>query len=226
MPLAPKFSLSVMAADAAVLVFSDTTGTYNALSNPGGYGAPNPEKAAIKWLHKATVKVKSSGTFPQTAIVVDPSAVADSTGQMAVSMGGLFTASSHGVPYLNPLLTTYPLGTVLWDNTLFRYVRVIAVPSGVANAIGTVAVADILFSEWAYSIETSVLYAFDVERVLGWMLKNLPATDSCDLDKWLAEFERVRMDSEAIRLMGCRKHYNNALILLARYQNNFYKDIC
>lgn len=46
MALIPKICLTE-AGDASYVQLYDSTGTYNAVSNPGGYGAPNPTSASI-----------------------------------------------------------------------------------------------------------------------------------------------------------------------------------
>ena len=66
MALILKPTLEVSVSDGSYITFKDMTGTYAAVSNPGGYGSPNPTYSDVKGVRIkiATYSSIASATNP------------------------------------------------------------------------------------------------------------------------------------------------------------------
>lgn len=87
--------------DCKSIRFTDTTGVYNANSNPGGFGAPNPTVASALTAKVLVEKRNSDGTFiTYNLIDVFPTLPSDSQGFVTITaqQAGIGTSATTSFP--------------------------------------------------------------------------------------------------------------------------------
>lgn len=226
MALIPKFSISQVENNPALLVIKDTTGVYDVTTNPGGYGTPNPDQSDLHWDYSSIIRVKDSGnSFKETTIFINDTLVSGSVGEIMIDKGGLFKAKAYGSYIYDPSNLTYQIGDILWDETGEEYVEVTALNSGVAT-VESINFEDVSDVEFSFIVEFSVFYSFDLEKAMGELLKDLPATSSCDMRKWMDKWNYLNRTQDAIQFLACRGFYNNALMILGEFQHDIITDDC
>jgi hypothetical protein len=226
MALSPKFALKPLDTDAQILVVTDITGDYSD-DNSGGYGEPNPFKSDVHWNFFLKVKTKGKAlTFDETdKIVISDDddeiidEVQDAVAYSQVDIGGLFTLVCYGVLAYS-LANTPADGEIYWDYDNATYVIItdgLPVPITFEN----------IDKEFIpYQVTSQYFYPFELNKAQGEMLETLPATDGCKIDDWLDDWMRLEKDAQIIKIYACRGFYNNALLVLAEYQNKIITDNC
>lgn len=227
MALEPKFGIIASDLDPRQILVTDNTGDYSP-DNLGGYGTPNPTQGDIQWVFVITLKTKGQ-KMDFAFDTIDLVYKADDTenpvfsGNVAayapIDFGGVFSISAYG--FLKLITVSSPVeGAYYYDSENGYFVMI---QSGLPVEID---LEDIVLDNGAYVVENSYFYAFELDRMQAKLLEELPTTDTCDLEEWMRRWTDLEKDSEVIRILSCRKFYNNALMILAEYQNKIINEDC
>ena len=107
-----------ISADGTTMVFADTTGNYNALTNPGGYGTPNAARNTLAlFLQVFNNRFDGSPTIVQSPLTIaayDPTVVASWTATLVKE--GWQEATVYGVALFDETLATlYAVNEFVYD---------------------------------------------------------------------------------------------------------------
>lgn len=98
----------------AYIEFLEATGTYNVSTNPGGFGAPNPDRADFAAVMIAVHKLVS-GDVPANILAYDPLSVTSFTIEITPDVNGHLKYDLYLIPIFDELLT-YNEGDITYDN--------------------------------------------------------------------------------------------------------------
>lgn len=107
-----------ISADGTTMVFADTTGSYNSVTNPGGYGTPNPARNTLAlFLQVFNNRYNGSPTIQQIPLLVasyTPTTV--TTWSVTTNLQGWQEATVYGVVLYDASgATLYSIGQFVYD---------------------------------------------------------------------------------------------------------------
>lgn len=115
-----KLSKVSLSSDGTVLTVQDTTGNYNAVTNPGGYGTPNPVRSAnilLRWkMYSDCGWISISGSYLQSDIEAGYAITTVAAGLSA--QPGLFPDGVNEIQYLSGYALSGSVTTVYGENTV------------------------------------------------------------------------------------------------------------
>lgn len=109
------YSASNTADNCGEAIIDDTTGTYDAGSNPGGYGAPNEDRADLALYLFAIKKGYNTADVELSYTNVDAEADTVASWTVPVSVDGWHRFRVLGIPQWDSG-TSYALNQVVWEN--------------------------------------------------------------------------------------------------------------
>lgn len=131
MALAQEYCRTAITSDCATVTITDQTGVYDAVDNPGGYGAPNTERADLalalfgwKW---AAPDADDPTDTPLDINNDDPLNVA--SWQIEQSLDGYYYYKLFSVD-LWDVATEYTAGHVVYDETYQNFYKALQISTG------------------------------------------------------------------------------------------------
>lgn len=192
MSLVLQITLQSISTDGTTLVFVDTTGNYDAVNNPGGYGTPNAARNTLAlFLQVFNNRFDGSPTVIQVPLTIasyTPTTVA--TWIATIVKEGWQQATVYGVPlYDETGATLYAVGAVLYDVSSaqlrqiltvsgtgpYTYTFAIILPSALGTAGIITAYSTVLNTYAIPSLYTCFNTANDTQ---------LLSKKECDFRKW------------------------------------------
>ena len=111
MALQLKISIASFNRVTKTATINDTTGTFNAISNPGGYGAPNPDRSSFALVITARRVIGQNETAH-----VESDAVTDATWNYVFTFGGSYEIFLVALPIeTNPDVSSLAEGYIYWE---------------------------------------------------------------------------------------------------------------
>ena len=203
MSLVLQITLQSISADGTTLVFADTTGNYDSVNNPGGYGTPNPARNTLAlFLQVFNNRFDGSPTVVETPLTIasyTPTTVTSWTATVAKE--GWQEAIVYGCPlYDETGATLYSVGEVLYDVASSQLRQILTV-SGTGpytytfniiqvSALGTAGI-ETLYSTVLNTYVIPTLYNCFNSANSKWLLSN----QDCDYN----EYQKISAYLSAIR---------------------------
>lgn len=117
MALQIQVTKSSTSSDCTTLIIQDSTGNYNALTNPGGYGVPNPIRANIGLKLFVTLK-KTTGDIPIAISTYNEITV--SQWSVTITEDGHYELFLVACDFYSNL-TTYASGDIIYDSATDKF---------------------------------------------------------------------------------------------------------
>lgn len=128
MALILRLSYDSITADGTQITISDATGNYNASTNPGGYGTPNPDRSDIAlFLRAFTKRFDGSDTITSANIVATPNdtdPVVTASWVVEVTAQGWHQSNLYGLQ-LYDVNTLLSVDELVWKVDTEQIVRIL-----------------------------------------------------------------------------------------------------
>jgi hypothetical protein len=98
----------------AYIEFLEATGTYDASTNPGGFGTPNPDRSSFAAVMVAIHRLVN-GDVPANILAYDPVSVTSFTIEITPEVNGHLKYDLFLIPFFDEMLT-YQEGDITYDN--------------------------------------------------------------------------------------------------------------
>lgn len=236
--------------DGETIEINDSTGTYDASSNPGGYGSPNLDRADYG-LRMFVLQKGSTGEVILTSTIQTPTSGTANTvthWRFTNSKGGyhsyyLCAARKwrNGIEYKD--------GEIVWDDALGKFYE--AIDDHTSHASD----ANLSISDSAHWNDIDSIYTTEVERIaifraaealtdakgimefiadedaadmitynIDWKIANLLLSETClcNSEGELAEYEMARQDGEGVLIMFGIDNWTTAQIMYEKLYNRLY----
>ena len=214
-----------ISSDCATLTVEDATGNYDAATNPGGYGAPNEDRANLR--HKLLVTLKKeAGNEAITVPDVDESTV--STWEVTIEEDGnyeLFLFST--LPY--NAATTYAINHITYDSGTDEFYKSLQ-NSNLNNPVSDPTfweVADDV-DDYVAAIDSGQPDAYsDIENIVelcnsivcvNKLILNETKCTCTDEDCIIKDYEKGRTLIEAAQILEAQQSFSQAQTVVARLQ--------